>query len=115
MGNVLYHVGDLVDSLHDKLTVQIGRALRHDAGASSMCSDDHDFEALGQAKAIQFLEQIPALREVLRLDVRGRLRRRPGRQEHRRDHVLLSRPGGGDDLSSRPPAAQARDPASSRG
>jgi serine O-acetyltransferase len=69
MGNVLYHVGDLVDSLHDKLTVQIGRALRHDAGASSMCSDDHDFEALGQAKAIQFLEQIPAVREILRMDV----------------------------------------------
>jgi serine O-acetyltransferase len=69
MGNVLYHVGDLVDSLHDKLTVQIGRALRHDAGATSMCSDDRDFEALGQAKAIQFLEQIPALREVLRMDV----------------------------------------------
>ena len=27
MGNVLYHVGDLVDSLHDKLTVQIGRGV----------------------------------------------------------------------------------------
>ena len=62
MGNVLYHVGDLIDSLHDKLTMQIARALRHDAGASSMCEEDRDFEALGQAKAIQFLEQIPALR-----------------------------------------------------
>jgi serine O-acetyltransferase len=69
MGNVLYHVGDLIDSLHDKLTIQIGRALRHDAGASKMCEDERDFEALGQAKAIQFLEQIPALREELRLDV----------------------------------------------
>ena len=69
MGNVLYHVGDLVDSLHDKLTVQIGRALRHDAGASTICSEERDFEALGQAKAIQFLEQIPELRERLRMDV----------------------------------------------
>jgi serine O-acetyltransferase len=71
MGNVLYHVGDLIESLHDKLTVQVARALRHDAGAATICGEDHDFEALGQAKAVQFLEQIPALREVLRLDVQA--------------------------------------------
>ena len=71
MGNVLYHVGDLVDSLHDKLTMQIARALRHDAGASSMCSEDKDFEALGQTKAIQFLEQIAELRDVLKRDVQA--------------------------------------------
>src|SRR6218665_2785309 len=59
MGNVLYHVGDLIDGLHDKLTQQIGRALRHDAGATRMCSDPQDFEALGQAKAVQFLEELP--------------------------------------------------------
>ena len=46
MGNVLYHVGDLIDRLHDKLTTQIARALRHDAGATEMCSEDRDFEAL---------------------------------------------------------------------
>src|SRR5260370_8976196 len=28
MGNVAYHVGDLVDSLHDALTHQFARALR---------------------------------------------------------------------------------------
>jgi serine O-acetyltransferase len=69
MGNVLYHVGDLIDSLHDKLTIQIARALRHDAGAATLCDDDHDFEALGQVKAVRFLEQIPSLREILRMDV----------------------------------------------
>ncbi len=30
-GNIGYYVGDLVDRLHDRLTVQIGRALRHEA------------------------------------------------------------------------------------
>jgi len=30
IGNVTYHVGNLIDSLHDKLTMQIGRALLHD-------------------------------------------------------------------------------------
>ncbi|HEX3999152.1 MAG TPA: serine O-acetyltransferase EpsC [Pirellulales bacterium] len=71
LGNVTYHVGELVDELHDKLTLQIGRALRHDAGASEMCTDDQDFEALGQAKAIQFLEQLPDLRKMLALDVQA--------------------------------------------
>ena len=50
---------------------QIGRALRHDAGASEMCNDEHDFEALGQAKAIQFLEQLPELRKELAMDVQA--------------------------------------------
>ena len=71
MGNVTYHVGELIDGLHDKLTTQIGRALRHDAGASEMCNDEHDFEALGQAKAIQFLEQLPELRRELAMDVQA--------------------------------------------
>ena len=30
IGNVEYHIGDLVDGLHDKLTLQIARALRHE-------------------------------------------------------------------------------------
>src|SRR4051812_3046094 len=49
MGNVTYHVGDLIDGLHDKLTTQIARALRHDAGFTHDCQGDADFEALGQA------------------------------------------------------------------
>ncbi len=71
IGNVTYHVGDLIDSLHDKLTTQIARALRHDAGLSSDCNPDDDYEALGQAKAIGFLEKLPELREVLELDVQA--------------------------------------------
>ena len=30
IGNVEYHVGDVIDGLHDKLTTQIARVLRHD-------------------------------------------------------------------------------------
>ena len=72
LGNVTYHVGDLVDGLHDKLTIQIGRALRHIVAAQRSavdrgmeppplpasvdgCTEEADFEALGQAKAIEFL------------------------------------------------------------
>jgi serine O-acetyltransferase len=71
MGNVLYHAGELIDSLHDKFTTQIARALRHDAGATEMCTEDSDFEALGQVKAIQFLEQIPEIRKSLALDAQA--------------------------------------------
>ncbi|MFM7248976.1 MAG: serine O-acetyltransferase EpsC [Planctomycetaceae bacterium] len=84
LGNVTYHVGDLVDGLHDKLTTQIGRALRHAvavragtppaapeyAGVQG-CVDEADFEALGQAKAVEFLERIPFLRRVLATDVQA--------------------------------------------
>ena len=70
IGNVTYHVGDLIDGLHDKLTTQIGRALRHDAGYVRDCQHvDTDFEALGQAVAIRFLEELPELRKLLALDV----------------------------------------------
>ncbi|MCG8449469.1 MAG: serine acetyltransferase [Pirellulales bacterium] len=70
-GNIEFYVGDLVDQLHDRLTTQIGRALRHEAGATSDCDDDHDYEALGQAKTIQFLEQLSELRHVLATDVQA--------------------------------------------
>src|SRR3982751_1690761 len=39
MGNVGYHVGDLIDSLHDRLPVQIARAFRHDCKARALESD----------------------------------------------------------------------------
>ena len=88
LGNVTYHVGDLIDGLHDKLTSQIGRALRHSVSARRAaaerggdvpsvpddvqhCVDEADFEALGQAKALEFLERIPALRRVLATDVQA--------------------------------------------
>lgn len=70
-GNISYYVGDLIDRLHDRLTTQIGRALRHEAGATSICDGPEDYEALGQAKTLLFLEQLPALREILATDVQA--------------------------------------------
>jgi serine O-acetyltransferase len=66
MGNVEYHVGDLVDGLHDKLTQQIGRALRHE-----YCQEhpQDDFEAVAQQKAVQLLKRLPDLRLILEQDV----------------------------------------------
>jgi serine O-acetyltransferase len=70
-GNVAYYVGDLVDRLHDRFTTQIGRALRHEARATDDCDNDHDFEALGQAKTMLFLERLPELRKTLATDVQA--------------------------------------------
>jgi serine O-acetyltransferase len=71
IGNVLYHVGDLVDRLHDRLTQQVARAMRHEAGASCTPENEIDYEALGQAKTMLFLEQLPQLRRTLALDVQA--------------------------------------------
>lgn len=73
-GNIGYYVGDLLDRLHDKLTKQIGRALRHAAvrdGVVGDCESAEDFEALGQAKTMLFLDQLPELRETLATDVQA--------------------------------------------
>jgi serine O-acetyltransferase len=72
-GNVTYYVGDLIDRLHDELTRQIARALCHEAGKSVPCNPQEraDFEALGQAKAVAFLRQLPDLRRQLALDVQA--------------------------------------------
>jgi serine O-acetyltransferase len=71
LGNVTYHVGDLIDRMHDTLTQQIARALRHEASKSPECDPKttQDFEALGQAKAVAFLQQLPELRKILAMDV----------------------------------------------
>ncbi len=74
LGNIMYHVGELVDGLHDKLTQQIARALRHEIRVRDeieTCDDEIDFESKGQMLAIEFLETIPRLREVLATDVQA--------------------------------------------
>ncbi|NLE58552.1 MAG: serine acetyltransferase [Planctomycetes bacterium] len=74
MGNVTYFVGDTIDSLHDKLTEQIARALRyeddrlHQEACTRMKSD---FERQAQEIAIDFLETIPSLRHRLAKDVQA--------------------------------------------
>lgn len=66
-GNVTYYVGDVVDRLHDKLTLEVGRALRHEAGDDADCNTD--YEALGQAKVLEFLDRLPEVRRLLATDV----------------------------------------------
>jgi len=95
IGNVTYHVGDLVDRLHDVLTVQIARALRHDehvsVGNGHGREEEVDYEAKGQAMAIAFLEKVPELRRVLADDVQAAYDGDPACKNQ--DEVIFCYPG----------------------
>jgi serine O-acetyltransferase len=69
MGNVAYHVGDILDGLLDKLTDQFTRALRHEASEQELVEED--FEVIGQQRAVQFLERLPHVRAMLADDVQA--------------------------------------------
>ncbi len=92
-GNVAYHIGDLVDALHDQMTQQICRSLRHNADVSGNveCSDDVDYEAQGQLLAIQFLETIPRLRKLLANDVQAAFDGDPAAKNL--DEIIFCYPG----------------------
>jgi serine O-acetyltransferase len=69
MGNVEYHVGDLIDGLHDKLTQQIGRALHHEHSCSHPEGPDGaDLDAVAQQKTVEFLRRLPDIRTLLEQD-----------------------------------------------
>jgi serine O-acetyltransferase len=85
IGNVEYYVGNLVDSLHDRLTQQIARALRHEGQAHS------DYEALAQRKAVEFLNRLSDIRTVLDQDVAAAFRGDPAAKSHH--EIIFCYPG----------------------
>jgi serine O-acetyltransferase len=93
LGNVAYHVGDLIDSLHDRLTQQIARALGYDR-----CNDPAaekagrtDLEAEAQARAIRLLERVPELRTILVDDVEAAYDGDPAARNH--GEIIFCYPG----------------------
>jgi serine O-acetyltransferase len=90
IGNVEYHVGDLIDGLHDKLTPQIARALRHE---HEQCGSKEtvDFEALAQQKTIDFLKKLPEIRNVLERDVEAAYLGDPAAKGHH--EIVFCYPG----------------------
>ncbi len=88
IGNVEYHVGDLIDGLHDQLTEQIGRALRHEAQANETRVD---FEAIAQQKAIGLLRRLPEVRYLLEQDVHSAFLGDPAAKTHH--EIVFCYPG----------------------
>jgi serine O-acetyltransferase len=68
LANVAYHVGDLIDGLHDRLTQQIARAFHYDCQSDE---PESDLETKAQAIVIRFLETIPELRRIIAEDVQA--------------------------------------------
>jgi serine O-acetyltransferase len=92
IGNVEYHVGELIDGLHDKLTQQIARALRHEQDCLSPANRVHaDFEALAQQKAIELLKRLPEVRFVLEQDAQAAFEGDPAAKNYH--EIIFCYPG----------------------
>ncbi len=96
IGNVEYHVGDLVDGLHDKLTQQVARALRHEFDESGKHAETPpgetpDFEGLAQQKTVELLQRLPTLRSLLELDVQAALEGDPAAKSY--SEIVFCYPG----------------------
>jgi serine O-acetyltransferase len=87
IANVEFYVGNLVDSLHDRLTQQIARALRHDNGHDAPA----DYEAVARKKAVEFLKRLPEIRNALDLDVAAAFRGDPAAKSHH--EIIFCYPG----------------------
>jgi serine O-acetyltransferase len=92
LGNVEYHVGDLIDGLHDTLTQQIARALRHEQDCAPLeARVALDFEALAQQKAIELLKRLPDVRIELEQDVQAAFEGDPAAKSYH--EVIFCYPG----------------------
>jgi serine O-acetyltransferase len=95
LGNVEYHVGDLIDGLHDKLTVQIARAMRHeydaDQSGAEKGPDPVDMEALAQQKTVELLRKLPDIRALLEQDVLAAYEGDPAAKSHH--EIIFCYPG----------------------
>jgi serine O-acetyltransferase len=92
IGNVEYHIGDLIDGLHDKLTMQIARALRHEQDCAPIETRlDLDFEGLAQQRAIELLKRLPDVRLELEQDVQAAFEGDPAAKSYH--EVIFCYPG----------------------
>src|SRR5690348_11812808 len=92
MGNVEYHVGDLIDGLHDKLTQQIARALRHEQDCmAAEVRVPLDFEGLAQQKTVELLKRLPDVRMELEQDVQAAFEGDPAAKSYH--EVIFCYPG----------------------
>jgi serine O-acetyltransferase len=93
IGNVEYHVGDVIDRLHDKLTTQIARALRHEAECGHYDGEPavFDAEALAQQKTVDLLRSLPDLRLLLEQDVQAAYEGDPAAKSYQ--EIIFCYPG----------------------
>ena len=93
INNVAYHVGTMTDRLFENLTVQISRAFCHGNKEKNACTPEKKdyFLNVGEAKAVEFLEKIPAIRAALAQDVEAAYAGDPACKSY--DEVIFCYPG----------------------
>jgi len=92
IANVEYYVGDLIDGLHDKLIIQITRALRHEQeNQASPEINKQDLEAIAQQRTLDFLKKLPDIRMVLEHDVQAAFEGDPAAKGHH--EIIFCYPG----------------------
>jgi serine O-acetyltransferase len=87
--NMKYSLGQSVSVLYDMLAEQIAHHVRHDCLRYDLpCSE---CEQSGQAKALDVLEAIPQIRQILATDVQATFEGDPAAKSH--DEIIFSYPG----------------------
>jgi len=95
LGNVGYYIGDLIDGLHDRLIIQISRAMAHESRVRGEQNDESDpaagHEARAQDITLELLSRIPDMRRLLATDVQAAYDGDPACQNL--DEVIFCYPG----------------------
>jgi len=95
LGNVGYYIGDLIDGLHDRLIIQISRAMAHESRVRGEQMDDSDpaadHEARAQDITLELLARIPDMRRLLATDAQAAYDGDPACQNL--DEVIFCYPG----------------------
>lgn len=86
--NLRYHIGSLLDQVHQDLTQEVDRAIRYDCRMRNCdtCHVGHD----AQAGVSHLLDLLPHIREILMKDVVAAMEGDPASRGM--DHVILSYP-----------------------
>jgi len=87
--NLEYYLGQQIVGLYEVLSEQIILAIRHDCIRQNL-SCVH-CEPLGQKLAVEFLQKLPQLREMLAKDIRAALDGDPAAKSY--DEIIFSYPG----------------------
>ena len=71
MDNVLYLVGETLERLYDRLSVQFSRAFCHGHRDDAACTPQRmdSFLTLGKKRAVEFFGRLPEIRRLLAMDI----------------------------------------------
>lgn len=88
--SIEFYIGDLVYEVYEKLTEEVYKAFRQSCehGANADCESCHE---QSEEACLRFMRTIPALREILALDVEAAMDGDPAAKSY--DEVIFSYPG----------------------